>query len=885
MIGNDNQWVCGRCGLGNFRDFNDAQQHETVCEQYSRKRTRPGSPKNLPYDHSNHDHRASSQKSQLISTEKRFKPCIFMPISEQPPNNISQLDIITCQHVEVFKASAADVADNEGAGVMSVHKGQVGFRCIHCTKNPFVKAEYSSVFPGSLGSVAASLQLMTKVHFEKCMNLDQGTSDELKAVRKSFRCNPDDEEWFKEAFVEYALDSCKRLNIGNRSPPQTGLVLVNEPNNPPTNTYAFKGSIETGRSNEAAQPSNPLRNNSNIGGSPSIGITPTRSGSPPSLYDSPNSQDYPFMQNQQGFWECRHCWGFPYNQKAQGSCWNSLHPPNREFIEYHLNSCQGAQSENQQQHACSTNAIHQPNQYDNMSHTWNNIPQMNSFGVSQMSPAVATTNMHTTPHGNFHMSPQQQHRPPTHPSRHMNNSNGGMNSQEAYAFHQQQMSLMNNMQMYQHKNDYNQGYGTYQQVGFNGQSMEYNNMMYPHRSPVHEEKEDVALETTISYLEKELKDIESRPSKNAEDNEKVLVQDEDKELLTDYFFYVMKQLRFCRFTENDRKTRGGKRENIKIEFGGLKCVHCSESQNPRKFFWSNVDRLANSFAEIPGHVLKCRRCPSQTKQALQALKLRHSVQMKQLPRGSQKVFFRRMWRKLHEEDKPTSLIFTDGNTEPNQDNSDAPFGAVITALSTDAAAKALAAYAEGKKTSTRILLAIDEDKSWLSDMDCFVRNSLELFCATAYDVESAKSESKYPITEGQVGIRCIHCAVAKKSTSGKAVNYPPFVSGIYESVREFHIMHLPSCPCIPEASKQKLASLKGSSSLSSVLRKYYKEAAEALGIYDTDEGMRAGGDVKPIGKKDNDLAGSIHRLEESNHSYLNSMDTGHETKKRKLEIM
>jgi len=129
-----------------------------------------------------------------------------------------------------------------------------------------------------------------------------------------------------------------------------------------------------------------------------------------------------------------------------------------------------------------------------------------------------------------------------------------------------------------------------------------------------------------------------------------LVSDRDHLLLTDYYFYLMKQLRPCRFTENDRKTRGGKREKIKIGYGGLQCIHCTELPMPRKFFWGSVDRLANSFAEIPGHVLKCRICPQKNKDALMRLKQGHPVQMSMLPRGSQKIFFRRMWSRLHDGD-------------------------------------------------------------------------------------------------------------------------------------------------------------------------------------------------------------------------------------------
>jgi len=132
-----------------------------------------------------------------------------------------------------------------------------------------------------------------------------------------------------------------------------------------------------------------------------------------------------------------------------------------------------------------------------------------------------------------------------------------------------------------------------------------------------------------------------------DDKKQQLVLEEDKCLLTDYNFFMMKQLSLCQLTEADKKIRGGKRENIAIAFPGLQCIHCAEASNPRKFFWKNVDRLSNSFVEIPLHVLKCKGCPQQAKDALLRLKLIHQEQMAQLPRGSQKIFFRRVWRRMH----------------------------------------------------------------------------------------------------------------------------------------------------------------------------------------------------------------------------------------------
>lgn len=371
-----------------------------------------------------------------------------------------------------------------------------------------------------------------------------------------------------------------------------------------------------------------------------------------------------------------------------------------------------------------------------------------------------------------------------------------------------------------------------------------------------------------------------------------LVLDEDKLLLTDYFFHLMKQLRLCRFSESDRKTRGGKREKILIGFGGLQCIHCSDLPMSRKFFWSNVDRLANSFAEIPGHVLKCRRCPQQTKDALLQLKQRHPEQMAKLPRGSQKVFFRRMWRRLHDgDDEQNELTSHLGDTQGAppviSEQTEKPPLAISTGLGKDSspgskkssdvspmsgsntissdetilvlqrtaaeAAKVLALSGSESvppSPSSRVLLAIPEDKEWLSEKDCYIRKQVEVFCATEEDVVAAQIDRKNPISVGYIGLRCLHCSLSKGTDAvGHAIAYPFSISGIYESVRELQRLHLDSCDNLPASTRAKLESLKGASSLSSVLRKYYILAARALGLQDTKEGIRSGGESSPIGSQ------------------------------------
>lgn len=347
-----------------------------------------------------------------------------------------------------------------------------------------------------------------------------------------------------------------------------------------------------------------------------------------------------------------------------------------------------------------------------------------------------------------------------------------------------------------------------------------------------------------------------------------LVEPSDSDLITDYFFHIMKQLVVCRFAEKDRKTRGGKRENINIGYGGLQCRHCINASSSRKFFWSNVDRLANSFAEIPTHVLKCKFIPDDVKDALLVLKGRHSEQMQSLARGSQKVFFRRMWRRLHDGDgtcgatpiseKPSR----DGNESSNvsdnaskmsgETNPNNPARVLAESLAAESnktappqdAALTLAQFGKTEESTQQpvVVLAISEDKDWLSDDQCFVRSNIEVFVANNHDCAVAAQERKYPVKPGWVGIRCLHCARTPGGARGAAVCYPYSVSGIYESVREFQRLHFEKCPNLPpDVVAASMTVNKASTTLSSVLRRYYVQSARALGLVDNPEGGMAAG--------------------------------------------
>ena len=555
-------------------------------------------------------------------------------------------------------------------------------------------------------------------------------------------------------------------------------------------------------------------------------------------YEFPNN--FPFYQESNRTWHCKYCSHIPPQYRDPQSIWSSPHgsPPPGQFIDQHLSLCRAYQQG------------YLPGMFPM---PYGGGPHMQPYGQPSSAPwemypppEPTYSNMDPTGAGRFHPMGQEDPTSGMYADQRMRPSAAASSGMASRARVPRPI------------------------ITTGGPSAD-------------------VMSHAIKYLEDFEHEYYERDPANAEIPK--LVLDEDRLLLTNYFFHLMKQLRLCRFSEADRKTRGGKREKIKIGYGGLQCIHCSDLPMSRKFFWSNVDRLANSFAEIPGHVLKCKRCPPQTKEALLQLKQAHPEEMAKLPRGSQKVFFRRMWRRLHDEDpadydtvgspsggaaagggmggggvhsplaahatspekdSPASKKSTDHSPSSGQ-SEESTFLVQRTATE---AAKALAIASKHPdppgppSPSSRILLAIPEDKEWLSEKDCFVRKQLEVFCATEDDVAAAQADRKYPVKVSQVGIRCVHCAIAHGSNAiGHAIAYPFSVSGIHESVREFHRLHLDSCENLPPATKAKLKTL-GASSLSSVLRKYYILAAKALGLRDTREsGIRCGGESSPIGSQ------------------------------------
>lgn len=122
-----------------------------------------------------------------------------------------------------------------------------------------------------------------------------------------------------------------------------------------------------------------------------------------------------------------------------------------------------------------------------------------------------------------------------------------------------------------------------------------------------------------------------------------LVSDEDASLVTEFTFFTMQQMVPCALSMSGN----GARSSFEVGFPGLECRHCSGYKNPRRFFYRTAEILGGNYAHIPNHLMSCSKCPLDIKATLESKKEVHLQHKSKLKRGSQRIFFTRVWNRLH----------------------------------------------------------------------------------------------------------------------------------------------------------------------------------------------------------------------------------------------
>lgn len=129
-----------------------------------------------------------------------------------------------------------------------------------------------------------------------------------------------------------------------------------------------------------------------------------------------------------------------------------------------------------------------------------------------------------------------------------------------------------------------------------------------------------------------------------------IVSIKDRHLVSDTTLVAMAQMKMCYITEEDRI---GRCKDHKVGFKGLCCKHCGgKAGKPGygRYFPSSLRSLAqaDSCQQIIKHVSsKCTSCPADIRSVI--LEMHRLETSERIRYGSRRIFFRRVWTRLHGE--------------------------------------------------------------------------------------------------------------------------------------------------------------------------------------------------------------------------------------------
>jgi hypothetical protein len=172
-------------------------------------------------------------------------------------------------------------------------------------------------------------------------------------------------------------------------------------------------------------------------------------------------------------------------------------------------------------------------------------------------------------------------------------------------------------------------------------------------------------------------------------------------------------------------------------------------------------------------------------------------------------------------------------------------------------AKATATVTEGTYNPGPVRdLSLPSDKGNLSEYQCLLREQIVLFAVTDSDIQCSAQGRNRPITLGQVGVLCRHCArIPPGMRPSGAVYFPAKLSGLYQASQNMAINHFnKSCHSISEATRARLFKLKERKS--TVLgggKHFWANGARVIGVIECDQHLRF---------KDNDAESELKSLKE-----------------------
>lgn len=207
----------------------------------------------------------------------------------------------------------------------------------------------------------------------------------------------------------------------------------------------------------------------------------------------------------------------------------------------------------------------------------------------------------------------------------------------------------------------------------------------------------------ISAGEKD--DVDGFSDENHEIESLEIVQNEDRQELTDFTTIVMDQTIISYATEEDTA-----RKNRRITVGHpcIVCRHCHGRHGEGKYFFGSMESMTTAATVIEKHLLRCPDIEQSVKDRMTKVRSKHAEQRKALPTGAQTSFFGRLFQRLQSmgpsQDGSSSFFFPMAPSMGNQNERDP-------ALSSDDATDS----GDGFKNHVEVLEFIQSSEPWKSN--------------------------------------------------------------------------------------------------------------------------------------------------------------------------
>ena len=167
-----------------------------------------------------------------------------------------------------------------------------------------------------------------------------------------------------------------------------------------------------------------------------------------------------------------------------------------------------------------------------------------------------------------------------------------------------------------------------------------------------------------------------------------LIRSRDKQLITDFYLFLFRQVVPCLFREKDKRKGAGLRREYEIGFPGLQCRHCAKKSNNGRYFPFSPKSLAdNTTHSLFIHIQGCPNCPEMVKSSLAYLTHRSLLQKNELKRGWKRDLFQRVWDRLHNKDNWTGSKFIIPDDDDNASDNSSTNQTLDESIETDSTTK------------------------------------------------------------------------------------------------------------------------------------------------------------------------------------------------------